>query len=140
MTNAFSRSPNMRPVSVGYLVTLGFAMSGIVFVAIGLGGVFEARAGRDPMDAINLAGLPAFLFTWFLLYFFRLIFWRKVPERRQAQARAFLTTVLVVEVFSAMLAILLLFPNAGGVEVALAALGAIFQIATVTWLVRYRHE
>ena len=140
MTNAFSRSPNLRPVSVGYLITLALAMTGMVFVAIGLGGSLEARAGHDPLDAINVAGLPTFFFMWFLMYLFRLIFWKKVPERRQAQVRGFVTAVLSLEVLCASLAIVLLTSTGGVTAIAFTILGALCQIATVTWLVRYRHE
>lgn len=140
MRNAFSQSPTLRPVSVGYLVTFGFALVGLTFLGIGLGAILEARAGHDPMDGINAVGLPCLLFSWLLMYIFRLIFWRRVPEHRQAQARGFVTAVLVVEVVVTGLAIALLMSGADVVAVASTGVAAVCQIATVIWLVRYRKE
>lgn len=140
MTNAFSQSPTLRPVTVGYLITFAFALVGLTFLGIGLGATLEARAGHDPLDGINAVGLPVFVFSWLLMYIFRLIFWRKVPEHRQAQARGFVTAILVSELIAAGVAVALLASSGGVVAAAFTGLGALCQIATVTWLVRYRRE
>lgn len=140
MRNAFSQSPSLRPVSVGYLINLGFALVGLALLGIGFGATLEARAGHDPLDGINAVGLPALIFSWLLMYVVRLIFWRRVPERGQAQARGFVISVLVLELVVAGAAITLLTSSGGVVAAAFTCLGALCQIATVTWLIRYRKE
>ena len=143
-----STIPGFRRFSTGYGVTVGIALAGLVFVSITAGAVFEARTGGDPESAINPFGLFGFLLTWTFLYLIRLIFWEKMSERRQAQMRAIVTGLLTLEVLTTVLVAVLLMAGAGRSSTDPSATTAIWtcvvaalcQIATVTWLVRYRRE
>ena len=106
------------------------------------------RIGADPLDAINLWGLSALGFVWVLAYLFRFIFWRRIPERTQGRVRAFVTGVFALE-FLLALAVVAFFATTasasgsnGQLDESLGSIivGELCQIATVTWLLRYRRE
>ena len=140
--------PGFRRFSTGYGVSIGFALVGLVFLFIAGGAIIEARGGNDPNRAINLFGLPGFLLMWVFLYLIRLIFWHKVSQQRQAQVRMLVSGLLSIEVVVTIFVSALLMSGGGRsasdpsalTAVTTCVMAAICQVATVTWLIRYRSE
>ncbi|MDE1150609.1 MAG: hypothetical protein PW843_29010 [Azospirillaceae bacterium] len=134
-------APAWRRPSPGYLFHFALAAVGITFLAIGLDGSLKLRAGADPMDAMDGAGLVAFLFSWLLVFGFRLIFWGKVPAPGQHLVRTVLIGIFAVEIVCAVAALALLFTGPGSVLVTVFTLaGVLCQISTIVWLIRHRQE
>lgn len=150
MNGNVRQAATWRRPTAGYYASLGFALVGIVFVAMGIGGSLDARAGVDAFDALDHAGLPALIFVWFLLYAFRLIFWGRVSPHVQNLVRNALTLLLCIEVAAAAVALFLMItapdaPPLGGSSrtimiVCFTVPAVLCQIATLTWLIRYRKE
>ncbi len=136
-----------RRPSPGYLFTLSLAMAGLAASAIGLGSALRLAAGKDPTDALQFEGTAVFAAALLLGFVYRLIFWNKVSPRAQNMVRVFLACVLEVGVLISILAIVftLKATSAGSgtrliLPIMFSATSAICQIASVTWLLRYRRE
>ncbi len=142
------KSSGFRSFSLGYGISIGFALAGWVFVAIALGAVLEARLANNPITAINVFGLLGFALMMALSYAMRLIFWERIELRKQELVRKIIIGFAIVEVGLSGLAVALVMAGFGSSPMEPSALTAtwtcvvatLFQIATVTWLVRYRHE
>ncbi|TWB21734.1 MULTISPECIES: hypothetical protein [Nitrospirillum] len=144
MTDTHS-APAWRRPSPGYLFHLALAVVGITFLAIGLDGSLKLRAQLDPVEALDGAGLVGFLFSWALVFGFRLIFWGRVPSQTQGLVRLLLSAIFAVEVVATIVALGLLFTQPGGVGgsvlvTVFTLAAALCQISTIIWLLRYRKE
>lgn len=150
MTAEASTVLNWRKPSRGYIVSLGVALVGLTTLVMGLGGELRYRAGLDATDVIDHEGLWAFIFSLSWGYWFRLIFWGRVPPSYQNLVRTVLSAVLIAELplaaAAAFMAVTQGVPQSGD-QVAetimigiFTAAGTLCQISTVIWLLRYRKE
>ncbi|MBB6253245.1 hypothetical protein [Nitrospirillum iridis] len=151
MMTTYTRSITAwRRPSPGYLLHLALAAVAITFLAIGLDGALKIRAQADPMEAMDGVGLVGFLFSWLLVFGFRLIFWARVPAQSQNLIRGLLTLVLCAEVIAAVIALLLAMTQPDGDPVGgqgreimvifSTAFGGLCQIGTAIWPVRCRRK
>lgn len=147
-------APNWRRPSSWYVFHLNIMMLGMVFLSLGLGGEIRMRMGLASSDAINHEGTWMLIFCGLMGYWFRLIFWGRVSPRYQNMVRIVLTTLLatglplaVVTIFSVVTLGDSPFPedpiymHSGPLIAAIfTTIGALCQISTVIWLMRYRTE
>lgn len=122
----------------------------MTFLTIGLDGAILLRGGRNPVDAMGPPGLTAFVFTFVLCFVARLTFWDKASIAWQSAARTFISVAFIATVLLTACALALfafgmngLRPAAGydtSLPITFTLLAALCQIASVTWLLRYRRE
>ena len=138
----------LRRFSTGWGVTSALALVGLVFLSMTFGGTLQLRRGGDPFDALDSWGVPAFFVIWALMYLMRVIFWRRVPVRRQMQVRIFFVGLFMCELLAYAAGVWFLArtnagphpsSNANGPVITIGIAG-VCQIATVVWLLRYRRE
>lgn len=143
-------APNWRPPSPKYLMHLAFAFVGITTLTTALGGEIRMRASADVTNALSHEGLWMFIFCGLCGYWFRLIFWGRVPPRYQDMVRTTLTVFVTTGPLLAAVAVFLV-ATQGNVQSSdtwadtffircFTAYGALCQISSVIWLLRYRKE
>lgn len=142
--------PRWRPPTRGYMLNLVMACAGITFLVIALGSEIRLRAGLDVAGASDHEGVLALLFSGFIIYAFRLIFWSRIPPLFQNLMRGLLSLILCAELVLAVVVIYLVAmqgharPPGGPGDtfaiVSFTAMGVLCQISTVVWLLRYRRE
>lgn len=147
-------TPNWRPPSSWYVFHLNIMVLGMVFLTTGLGGEIRIRMGLAGSDALNHEGLWMLIFCGLMGYWFRLIFWGRVPQRYKNMVRAALSAFLATGL---PLAAVTMFLAAAQGDIQLpddpvyhrlapvlvtvfTIIGALCQISTVIWLLRYRKE
>lgn len=137
--------PSAGKQTSGYLLSLTIACAGIAFVGIGLDSGLIARAGGNPLDAMDGGGFAAFLLAFAILFSSRLIFWdRAAPGLRQI-VRIAITSILVIGLFATLWSVVLVvLPHHSGEVLGLPSFftgaAALCQIASVLWLLLYRQE
>lgn len=140
--------PRWRPPTKWYLLNLVISMIGMPALVIGFGAEIRIRLGVDVFSAIDREGFAALLFSGFVLYAFRIIFWNHVPERWQNLTRNLVILTLCAELMLAAVAVLLVATQgnisapSGGTFIAIwfTGCGVLCQISTALWLLRYRRE
>jgi hypothetical protein len=128
-----------------YQISLAVSVLGVPFLAIALGGLFDAARGGDPVDAVGAAGAPAFAAMFLIVFTTRLIFWDRTPRRLKVAVRLLITGIAGASVVLAGLAgvVLLTRWDALSDRFFLAwftLLALLCQIGSVTWVLRYRQE
>jgi hypothetical protein len=137
-------TPSTHP-SAGYLFTLAMGCAGLTFMAVGLGGVLIGRGAGDPDQALDVYGLPMFVFGFAILFAMRLIFWPAVPSTLRRFVRLLISTILAANIPLALLGLILAWrlpPAVGHADFPIGAsiLAALCQPIAALWLVRYRLE
>jgi hypothetical protein len=139
-----------RKPSRGYIISLGVALVGLATLGMGLGGEVRYRAGLDATDVIDHEGLWVFIFSLSWGYWFRLIFWDRVPLNYQNLVRTVLSALLIAELPLAIVAAFMAITQgkpltddqvAATIMIGMfTVIGVLCQISTVIWLLRYRKE
>ena len=129
--------------SSAYLYTLSAACIGLPFLGLGLGGALIARAGGDPMRALDVDGMVMFLLAFAILFATRLLFWPPAPPALRATVRAVVSAIFAVGIVAALASVVLSLqlppatPHAS-FPVYCSILALLFQPAAILWLARYR--
>lgn len=114
---------------------------GIALFGIALGELIQPQSA----DAGGTLGTIGEILAFAILFAIRLVFWSRISSMMQNIVRAFVTIVMILSVFANFgLLGLTLFGSIQGNEstgaVVFTIIGAITQIATVIWLIKYRRE
>jgi hypothetical protein len=130
-----------------YQISLAGGVLGLPFLAMSLGGVFNALHGANPVDAAGWPGTPAFIGMFAVVFTARLIFWDRTPPNVKALVRLLITALMGLEVLLAALAVVLTVtdwsafgPHYGFFIGWFTFFAALCQIGSVIWLLKYRRE
>ncbi len=131
--------------SPAYLYALSAACIGLPFLGLGLGGALIARAGGDPMRALDVDGMVMFLLAFAILFATRLLFWPPAPPALRAAVRAAVSAIFAAGVVAVLIGLALSFqlppatPHAS-LPLYFSILAVLFQPGAILWLMRYRQD
>ena len=130
--------------SPGYLYSLCFGCLGAFFLSLAISGALVARNGGDPESTVKIPGTIFFILAYVPLFAMRLIFWPPASPSLRVFVRRFITLVFVATVIATAVSIFMTVSVAGakdfGMFIYFTVIASLCQIASVTWLVRYRQE
>ncbi|MGI4747801.1 MAG: hypothetical protein ACRYGI_17500 [Janthinobacterium lividum] len=131
----------LRVISTGYLISLALGCIGIALFGIVLGELLQPQS----TDAGGTTGTVGEILAFAVLFSIRLIFWSKISGTIQDVVRKLITLVMLLSVIANVgLLGLTIFGsmqrNESTGAFIFTVIGAISQIATVIWLVKYRNE
>lgn len=135
----------IRKPSTGYVLSLSFGALAISFTGVGLEEGFAAGTHGHATGLLSDAGTAGIICMFGLLFASRLIFWSKASTELQTLTRTIITCLFTLSILVTLLLVVLCFFGVGPAGSFLGltyftALATICQIATLTWLIRYRFE
>ena len=131
--------------SPGYLYSLAAGCVGITFLSWGFFGALLSRHGEDPLRAMDVDGVIAFLLSFAIAFAMRLIFWPAAsPGVRQA-VRFVITLIFALSVLASVISMVLARTLPATAKSAwfplwFSTLALFCQIGSVLWIARYRRE
>ena len=131
--------------SPGYLLSIGLACVGFACLGISVGGGLIAKAGGDPMRAMDVDGMVTFVSAFAIIFACRLIFFKGVGQQVRHVVRTAITVVFCVELLATVFSIWLAASGppstqALSLPVWFTTIATLCQIGTLAWLFRYREE
>ena len=133
------------PPSPGYLLSIAFACVGFDCLGISIGGGLIARAGGDPMRAMDVDGMVTFVLAYAIIFASRLIFFKGVGQPVRDAVRNVITITFCAEIVATVFSIWLAVfgpPStyALSLPVWFTTVAVLCQIGTLVWLLGYRAE
>lgn len=134
-------SGSSRAASSGYLISLALGCVGIALFGITLDEFLQPQSA----DVGGAGGISSEILAFGILYSIRLIFWSKIPFIMQNLVRTCVTMTMILSVVAnfSLLGLTLFGPTQRSESIGplyFTIIGALSQISTIIWLVKYRHE